>query len=471
MRILYLLRSKAYFTYHESVIRSLSESGHEVELLFDEGWSKGASDHALQAFLSEGHQIKVGWAIRRRGLLRQPLFASRELLSYASYLNRQEQSNYYLNRWQGYLPAPLRYTVKSRQVQRLLARETSQAKLRAFERRTAPDARIINSLKASRPEVVVASPINMRYSEEVEYIKAAKALNIPTVVPVLSWDNLTTKGLFHVIPDLTLVWNQAHFEEAVNIHRVPPEKIVITGSPFFDKWFENDDVERTREQFCQKVGLDPSAPFIAYLGSSANIARDETWLVRELASSLRRHENQDLRRAGILVRPHPANARIYEQLKEEQVSVWPRRGQLPDSAEAREDFLCTVRYSIAAAGINTTGMIDAVITGKPCVTIMTDEYRSTQLQAVHFKHLLDSNALEVVSNAAECVEMLERLSQGLDSKKEMRQRFVEQFVRPQGLHKAAGEVAALAIEMAASGRSAVEINAAVKAVEVEAGAR
>jgi hypothetical protein len=468
MRILYLLRSSAYFTYQESVIRSLCNNGHEVELLFDEQWSKGASDKAVKDFLARGFPLRVGWAIRRRGLMRRPLFAARELLSYSSYLNRKDQSGFYLNRWGGYLPRPLRLGIKSDRVKRLLARPASQVKLRAFEERVSPDARITRSLEEKRPQVVVASPINMRYSEEVEYIKAAKALGIPTVVPVLSWDNLTTKGLFHVIPDLTLVWNRAHFDEAVSIHSVPPEKIFITGSPFFDKWFEDAAPNTTREEFCRKVGLNPSRPFIAYLGSSANIARDETWLVRELAKTLREHSNADLKGAGILVRPHPANARVYEQLDEEQVKVWPRKGTLPDSEESRQDFLCTVRYSVAAAGINTTGMIDAVITGKPCITIMTDEYRATQLKAVHFKHLLDSDALEVVTGADGCVDAVERLLHGEDNKKESRLRFVRQFVRPNGLHMAAGEVAARAIEMAARGRNVSEIKEAVKAVELEA---
>jgi hypothetical protein len=468
MRILYLLRSKAYFTYHESIIRSLCRGGHRVELLFDEGWSKGVSDHALQDFLRQGYPLKTGWAIRRSGLMRQPLFVSRELLSYAGYLNRKEQSEYYLNRWKGYLPRLLRLAFKSRWARSLLAKDDSQEKLRKFERRAPPDKRIIRWLEEHRPDIVVASPINMRYSEEVEYIKAAQALGIPTVVPVLSWDNLTTKGLFHIIPDLTLVWNQAHFDEAVSIHRVPPEKIVITGSPFFDKWFEAADVNVTREEFCRKVGLDASKPFIAYLGSSANIARDETWLVRELVSCLRQHPNPDFKRAGILVRPHPANARIYEQLNEDQVSVWPRKGTLPDSEESKQDFLSTLRYSIATVGINTTGMIDAVIADQPCITIMPEQYRATQTQAVHFQHLLESGALEVVSDAAQCVDAVERLWNGVDSKKEARRRFVRQFVRPHGLARAAGEMAAQAIEIAALKQSASEINTVIKSVEMEA---
>lgn len=75
--------------------------------------------------------------------------------------------------------------------------------------------------------------MNIRFSEEVEYVKAANAIKIPTVVHVLSWDNLTTKGLCHIIPNLTLVWNEIQSQEAITIHEVPDDKILITGSLFF----------------------------------------------------------------------------------------------------------------------------------------------------------------------------------------------------------------------------------------------
>ena len=84
------------------------------------------------------------------------------------------------------------------------------------------------------PDVVVASPYIFSLSREVEYVKAARSLGIPTVVVVLSWDNLTSKGTFHVLPDLTLVWNSALAEEAASLHDVPKEKLVVTGAPVFD---------------------------------------------------------------------------------------------------------------------------------------------------------------------------------------------------------------------------------------------
>ena len=59
--------------------------------------------------------------------------------------------------------------------------------------------------------------------------------------------------------------------------------------------------------------------------------------------------------------------------------------------------------------------------------------------------------------------MIRDLMAGRDPKKESRRRFAMQYVRPHGLSTAAGEVAAHALEMAALGRNAKEINADIAA--------
>jgi len=457
MNILYVLRSIAHFAYHESTIRHLCGNGHKVTALFDWRTSRHYSDYPIKAFQANTTGFTMDWSIRRNDLWRRLLFAAREVRSYTNYLRREDQSDYYLRRWAGYLPSPVRLAVKLEGIRKFLTSDRVQSLLRTFEDFVPADQTITRWLKNHRPDIVVASPANMRFSEEIEYVKAARAVGIPTVVPVLSWDNLTTKGIFHVIPDLTLVWNQAQFDEATKIHNIPSDKIFIAGAPFFDKWLEAKNLLVEREVFCRKVGLESRSPFLVYLGSSSNIALDETWLVRELAVCLRRHPDPDMRRMNILVRPHPANARIYKDLDDEQIIVWPKEGTLPDSMESMQDFFNTLYHSVTTVGINTSGMIDAVIVDKPCVSILTERYLSTQLQAIHFQYLLNADVLEITRSASECAEVIGKLWLGKDSKRKQRQRFVLQSIRPWGVDVPAGHIAARAIDLAALGKSAAQI--------------
>lgn len=102
-------------------------------------------------------------------------------------------------------------------------------------------------------------------------------------------------------------------------------------------------------------------------------------------------------------------------------------------------------------------MIDAIIHGKPCLTVMTDQYRSTQEKAVHFRQLLDADVLDVNHSPQAAIDSIVRLLDGEDRHCDQRQQFVKKFVRPHGLGIAAGEVAARAIESIAGGRSVNEI--------------
>ncbi len=444
------LDSTAHYGYHETTIRALCRRGHAVRVLFAKEGAVSPFDRVLERLDGDdGAPAGVGWIVRRSDRWHRVLLVARGLRSYSNYLRDQEQSDYYRQRWEGRLGARLQGPVRRPFVRRLLATKPVFRAFGALERLAPASEAIARHLMAERPDVVVASPANLKNSEEIEYVKAARRLGIPSVVPVLSWDNLTTKGLIHVAPDLTLVWNDMQRQEAVRVHGIPPERIAVTGSPFFDPWFQDSHAAEPRDAFCRRVGLDPQHPFAVYLGSSTNIAKDETWLVRALAHELREAADPELQSLQLLVRPHPANAKVYAKLEEPNVVVWPKGGRLPDSESSRQEFRATLEHAVAAVGINTSGMIDAVIADRPCVAVVVPEYDATQRHAVHFTYLLHANTLELGDGPQSCTELLLALLRGADSTRVARHRFVEAFVRPRGLGADAGALAAHAIELAA----------------------
>ncbi len=443
MNIIFVSRSKAHFIYYESILSALLAHGHQVQLLFDKKWSEKATDTALQSFLAQQSGILTGETLRRGGWLAYPILLMRELRSYLDYLQRSGQSPFYAERWRKYLPAWLAKLVHTPLLGKFFQSRLCLSLLAKAETLLPSDAGIVNSLEASRPDLVIVSPGNMRFSEEIEYVKAAKSLNIPSFVPVLSWDNLTTKGLFHVLPDWILAWNEAQKREAVAVHGASPERVLVTGAPFFDKWFNGQTLVEERETFCLKLGLSPERPYLVYLGSSKNIARDETWLVRAILEQIRNYPDERVRSFQLVVRPHPANAEIYRSLADSpDVVVWPKTGNLPEDAETTSVLYNTMRHSVAAVGLNTSAMIDAILLDKPCFAMLSEEYSQTQSQAMHFQHLLSARVLGLVKEPDELAEKLGLLLlQGIDPQEECRRRFIREFVRPHGLDVSAGEMA------------------------------
>src|SRR5678810_469992 len=79
-----------------------------------------------------------------------------------------------------------------------------------------------------RPEPGEAWPLRLR---------TGGARGIPNIGYVNSWDNLTSKGMVHVLQDVYIVWNEPIAQEAVEIHEIPARTVRITGAPHLDTFF------------------------------------------------------------------------------------------------------------------------------------------------------------------------------------------------------------------------------------------
>src|SRR5688500_5808863 len=122
---------------------------------------------------------------------------------------------------------------------------------------------LVEFLRAQAVDVLLVSPLVAAASEQVDWIRAARACGIRTAVCVASWDNLTNKGLLRVEPDLVLVWNEAQRREARDFHYIPEDKVQATGAQLVDKWFART-VTRHREAFCRNAGLPDARPFVLF---------------------------------------------------------------------------------------------------------------------------------------------------------------------------------------------------------------
>jgi hypothetical protein len=283
-------------------------------------------------------------------------------------------------------------------------------------------------------------------SRDVEYVKAARALGVPTVFAVGSWDHLGGKGLCPLVPDAVLVWNDEMAREAATLHDIPEERIVVVGAPSFDFWF---DAEPTidRETFLDTAGLDADARYFVYLCSSNPIAGDtEPRFVAQLAAAVT--EDPRLKGTRLLVRPYPAMSHVWQGVRIPNCSVWPPTGEWPDIPAARQNLFHTLHFSVGVIGVNTTAMLEAAVVGRPCISILTDEYRRSQIDRAHFQQMLRGDFLETPRSPEDAVAVMAEILEGRDGKKEARRAFVHRFFRPMGEARQAGVLYAEAIERA-----------------------
>jgi len=302
------------------------------------------------------------------------------------------------------------------------------------------DPAIERFLRSEQPDVLVVTPLIRMASTQPEFVKSARALGIPSVFPVFSWDNLSSKGLVHVQPDAVLVWNDRQRSEAVSMHAVPPERITVTGAPRFDAFFTMRP-QQSRADFCRAYGFDASRPIVTYLGSSDFVSSQEREFVPRWVDELRREPA--LASSNLLVRPHP------REWKEWKAFAPPPGVGLsrPQDMNGDQTLYDTVHHSAAVVGLNTSAELEAGIVGRPVFTILAPDFAEGQEGSVHFDYLVKEQGgfVEVAADFETHRRQLARAVAG-DFDADAIRRFVGAFLRPHGVDRPVAPIMADAIE-------------------------
>jgi hypothetical protein len=441
VRVLFLMRTPVYTRNFEGVLGQLARNGHDVHVAFETDKEElPAAAAQIEQLAREQQRISHGLA---PSIERDPLFhVARRLrlgVDFLRYLDPGYRDATALrSRAERRAPRPVRTLAASPLGRTARGRARLAAGLRWLERAVPPHPAAMEFVRRHRPDVLVVTPLVMFGSGQVDFLRAAQDLGVRTAVPVYSWDNLTNKGVIPEVPDLVTVWNDVQRREAMEMHGIPSERILVTGAVPYDHWFEWSP-RTSRKEFCARVGLDPERPLILYVGSSKFVAPDEAPYVRTWVTRLRRHSA--LRDVGVLVRPHPLNphwrtARLDDL---DEVAVWPRLGAFPTDDAAKAGLYDSIHHSAAVVGVNTSAMIEGVIVGRPVHTLLEARFRPTQEGTLHFHHLTAARG-GPVHTAASWDEHLRGLAEAIDGDRrtgEASRRFVASFLRPAGLESPA----------------------------------
>ena len=242
MRILFVLNRMAHVRHFDRAVRILADRGHEICLASQD------DELALPGLLAKHPRITSMAAARNRGddwtaaatMLRRtrdyirylhPRYASARLLRHRAFEKMvgsvSDRAETLGAEWSELLlrmPKP-----EQKRIDALLAK---------LETAIPCDPDIEAFVAAQRPDAIVLSPMVGVGFTQADFVKSARALGIPSGLLVFSWDNLSNKGLIHEMPDRMFVWNDIQVREAVKLHKYPADRVVVTGAPRFDEFFE-----------------------------------------------------------------------------------------------------------------------------------------------------------------------------------------------------------------------------------------
>ena len=451
MKILFFMRHPGYVRNFDAVLCELARRGHDVHIAFDSmntKWMAGADplgNLAGNERITFGRppRVRTGWTRMATGLrscgdylrYQQPEYADAPKLR-----SRAEQ------RVPGLLHGPLNRAAPVAPV--------IQSVLRALDRSIQVDRRLQEYIREIAPDIVLVTPLVGLGSTQSDYLKAARLAGCANGLCVASWDNLTNKGLIREEPDLVAVWNEAQRREAIELHATPADQVAVTGAHSYDHWFSWTPSSE-RAEFCARVGLDPSRPYILYLGSSPFIAPEEHRHVTRWLRALRDRPERELQEVGVLIRPHPQNGeqwRSADLFGIGNVTVYPPAGADPVDQGRRDEYFDSIHHAALVVGVNTSAQIESAIVGRSVYSLLSPEFDDTQRGTLHFEHLAadDGGLLHLAESFDEHAAQLARALRDPDADDARRQEFLECFVRPFGVGEAGAPRLASAIEAAAA---------------------
>ena len=175
-----------------------------------------------------------------------------------------------------------------------------EAMWRRWEERLAPRRSALALVRAVAPDVLFA-PTLIHDGAEIELVKAARRLGVPSVGFASSWDTLTSKGAFAVRPDYLLVWGAENRRHAVVYHGFEEARVIVTGAPHLDVYADGFEAE-PRAEFLARRGIPADHRVLLFAGTTVTYWEDEPRLLRALSEAI---EDGRLKRCVIWYRPHP----------------------------------------------------------------------------------------------------------------------------------------------------------------------
>lgn len=449
MKILFIARHHTYFRNYDAALREMAAHGHQIHLAVEKRRLAGGLE-AVEALARECPGITHGRV--PKGDIDGWTASARRLRLGFDYLR-------YLDPF--YDAAPLRRTrARDRTPYVLIAladppllggplwRRLVGRLLHAIDRAVPPPDTIVDYVREHNPDVLLITPLVDLGSQQIDYVRAARLLGIPTALPVWSWDHLSSKAYLREAPDRVIVWNPTQRAEAIGVHGVPAERVVVTGAQCFDHWFTRQPV-RTRAELCGQLGLPVDRPVILYVCTGLIMGSPlEPPFVLEWLQALRQSADPVVATAGVLIRPHPAQADVWagvDLTAYGPVALW---GGNPVDDASRGDYFDSLFHSAAVVGLNTSAFIEAGIVGREVLAILPPQFHDNQEGTVHFQYLLQigGGLLRVSRDLATHVVQLGEALRRPAAAEHPHKAFLEAFVRPGGIDQPATPAFVAAVE-------------------------
>ena len=171
-----------------------------------------------------------------------------------------------------------------------------------YESRFLESQEVGRILSAINPKLVVSTyPVTL---SEARFLHMARKKGMQTIIHLLSWDNISSKGYFPALADKYISWGPIMTSELKEYYRIDERDIVETGVPHFDTHL-NVKEEGESTKWIERIGLAPNVPYLFFGMSAPRFTHKEIEIVERLAEAVESDFLGD--QMQLIIRPHPQN--------------------------------------------------------------------------------------------------------------------------------------------------------------------
>ena len=215
--------------------------------------------------------------------------------------------------------------------------------------------------------VISSSPLDIR---ENTIVNTLQRYGISSLAVIISWDNLSSKGVINANHDYVMVWNQFMAEEYRRFYEIFPtvkSKIAVTGIPRFDIYFQQNQCAVSG--FREKYKIPAKHRIILFATSASVHFPSQADIVQHLANYISNYEHITL-----MVRCHAGDD--FEKYKkfesETSVKIWHPGNIWIADLDILQNLAEMIKSCDVCLQVASTIRLEAVACGKPVISISYD---------------------------------------------------------------------------------------------------
>lgn len=226
--------------------------------------------------------------------------------------------------------------------------------------------------------VLSTSPLDIR---ENRLSTVLISRNIPCISLVISWDNLSSKGVMNVNSKLVLVWSDAMAHEYERLYGLFRNSTIIRtcGVPRFDIYFKEPVPASCLSRWKEELGINLSARVILFCTGAVKHHVCQNYIIDDLLEYAATQGN-----LALVIRCHPGDDpdryKRYGRLKNIHF-FQPFSGQTGNVSCPPANFADILKLHLSVCDVciqvASTMFLDASACNKPTISIAYDAQRNT----------------------------------------------------------------------------------------------